>query len=310
MRAAFVGLRPIAVTAAFVVSMGQLTSSVAQVGVPQPQAPQARANIDPKVITILQASCDTLGAAQTMTFNAVDTFQRASANGQPLFHTVVNHVAMQRPDKLRVVKVGDGTPNEFYYDGKTMAVYVPSLDVISIADAPSTIDRMLDSAWDVAALYFPFANVLVSKPCSALDGRVKSAFYVGQSTVVGGTKTDVVAVAGSKVQAELWIGVADHLPRMLREIYLNVPAHPQYETEYSDWHLDAPVEASNFSSGKTAAAKHVPFEPVGARPPPSTSPSRSTQPPARAVPEDHLLPPLGSDGTMQFRAQRASIIGD
>ena len=309
----FVGLKHVAVTVALVISMGQLTSSVAQVGATQQQAPAIPANIDPKVIAILRASCDALGAAQTMTFTAMDTFQRAAASGQRKFnaHVVLNHVTMQRPDKLRVLKLGDGTPNEFYYDGKTFAIYVPSTNVISIADAPTTVDQMLDSAWDVASIYFPFANVLVSRPCSALDGKVKTAVYVGQSTVVGGTSTDVVAVTGRKVQAELWIGVADHLPRMLREIYSSVPGHPQYQTDYSDWHLDAQVEASDFGSGKAATAKRVPFEPVGASPPPSASPSRSAQaPPARAAPEDRLLPPVGDDGTQQFRAQRASIIGD
>ena len=35
---------------------------------------------------------------------------------------------------------------------------------------------------------------------------MKSAFYVGQSVVVGGTTTDIVAVTGGGVQAELWIG--------------------------------------------------------------------------------------------------------
>jgi hypothetical protein len=306
----FVGLQRVAVTVALVLNMGQLTSSVAQVAAAQQQAPVTPANIDPKVIAILRASCDALSAAQTMTFTAMDTFQRAAASGQLLYHMVLNHVTMQRPDKLRVLKLGDGTPNEFYYDGKTFAVYVPSTNIISIANAPTTVDQMLDSAWDVASIYFPFANVLVSRPCSAMDGKVKTASYVGQSTVVGGTRTDVVAVTGSKVQAELWIGVADHLPRMLREIYSSVPGHPQYQTDYSDWHLDAQVNASDFGSGKAATAKRVPFEPVGASPPHSASPSPSAQAPARAAPEDRLLPPIGDDGTQQFRAQRASIIGD
>jgi hypothetical protein len=297
----FVGLQRVAVTVALVLNMGQLTSSVAQVAAAQQQAPVTPANIDPKVIAILRASCDALSAAQTMTFTAMDTFQRAAASGQLLYHMVLNHVTMQ---------LGDGTPNEFYYDGKTFAVYVPSTNIISIANAPTTVDQMLDSAWDVASIYFPFANVLVSRPCSAMDGKVKTASYVGQSTVVGGTRTDVVAVTGSKVQAELWIGVADHLPRMLREIYSSVPGHPQYQTDYSDWHLDAQVNASDFGSGKAATAKRVPFEPVGASPPPSASPSPSAQAPARAAPEDRLLPPIGDDGTQQFRAQRASIIGD
>jgi hypothetical protein len=291
-------------------SVAQPAPSAAQVGATQQQAAATPAAIDPKAIAILRASCDALGTAQTMTFTAEDTFERPARNGQPLYHTVLSHVTMQRPDKLRVLKLGDGIPTEFYYDGKTMALYVPLTNVISAADAPATIDEMLDSAWDRAAIYFPFSNVLVARPCSVLDGRVKSAFYVGQSTVVGRTTTDVIAIAGTEVQAELWIGSADHLPRMLREVHSSVHGHEEYQTDYSDWHLDARVEPADFGSDKAATAKLVPFEPIGASPPPIGSPRRSAQAPAGEAPEDQPLPPIGSDGSMQFRAQNAGIIGD
>jgi hypothetical protein len=290
--------------------MGRLDASLAQAGSAQQQAPAVSTAIDPKVIAILRASCDTLSAAQTMTFTAVDTFERSVGNGQPLYYTVLNHVKMERPDKLRVLKLGDGIPNEFYYNGKTMEVYIPSADMVATADAPSTIDQMLNAAWNVATIYFPFAHVLVSKPCAILDDRLRSAFYVGHSIVVGGVNTDVVAVTGDDVQAELWIGVADHLPRMLREVYSNVPGHARYQTDYSDWHLDAPVKAGDFDSAKVATAKRVPFQPTAAAPPPSASPSPGAWPRAGEAPPGQPLPPMGGDSVIQWRAQRASIIGD
>ena len=146
------------------------------------------ATINPKVTTILRAACDKLSAAKNMSFTTVDTYERAARNGQPLYYTVLNQVTLQRPDKLRVIKLGDGIPDEFYYDGKVMAAYVPSTDLVAAADAPPTIDLMLDAAWHVGAIYFPFGDVIVSKTCAVID-KLISAFYVGQSVVVGGTKT-------------------------------------------------------------------------------------------------------------------------
>jgi hypothetical protein len=303
-------LKHAAIVAVFVVSMGHLNSSAAQDAATQQRTPAVWATLDPKVIAILRASCNALSSAQTMTFTAVDTFERAAHNGQPLYHTVLDHVTMQRPDKLRVLKLGDGIPNEFYYDGKTMTVYVPLTNSVAIADAPPIIDQLLAAAWNVAGIYFPFAHVLVSQPCSVLDGNVKSAFYVGQSTVVGGIKTDVVAVTGSNVQAQLWIGVADHLPRMLLEIYSNAPGHTHYRTDYSDWHLDTRVEAGDFGSDKADAAKRIPFEPAGASPPPTRSLSRSAQAPTGAAPDDQPLPPRRGDGKLLLGVQKASLIGD
>src|SRR5690349_6824175 len=164
-----------------------------------PQAPP----IEPKAVDILKASCDALSMAKAMSFTAVSTYERAARNGQPLFYATKNEVTMQRPDKLRVITPGDGIPDEFYYDGKAMMAYVPSQDLVAVADAPPTIDQMVDIAWEKAAIYFPFADVILSKPCAVFEEHgINSAFYVGQSKVVGGTPTDMVAVAGDNVQAE------------------------------------------------------------------------------------------------------------
>jgi hypothetical protein len=246
--------------------------------VAQPSAPtQLPPKIEPKALSVLRSACDTLSRAQTMGFTAVDTYERAARNGQPLYYTVLSRVTLQRPDKLRVIKLGDGIPDEFYYDGKTISAYVPSTDLIAVADAPPTIDQMLDAAWHVGAIYFPFGDVIASNPCAVFE-KLTSAFYVGQSIVVGGTKTDIVAVAGDGVQAELWIGADDHLPRMIRVVYTNEPAHAHYQTEYMDWRLNTPADATAFRSSKVGTAKRISFSPPGAVPPPRTAASTGQMP--------------------------------
>src|SRR5215471_9172840 len=186
--------------------------------------------IEQKAADILKTACDTLASAKAMSFSALSTYERAARNGQPLFYSTLNKVTMQRPDKLLVITPGDGTPDEFYYDGKKMMAYVPSEDLVAVADAPPTIDQMIDTAWDKAAMYFPFADVVVTKPCAVFEEHgLNSAFYVGQSKLIGGTTTDMVAVAGDNIQAELWIGAADHLPRLVRVVYPHEPARALYQ---------------------------------------------------------------------------------
>jgi hypothetical protein len=257
----------------------------------------APATIDPKVTAILRASCDTLSAAQTMTFTAMNTYERVASNGQPLYSMVLNHVTLQRPDKLRALRLMDGIPKEFYYNGKTITVYLPSTDVVSVADAPPTIDQMLDAAWDVAGVSFSFANVIDSKLCAIIDKIVKSGSYVGQSSMVGSTTTDVVAIAGDNIQAEVWIGATDHLPRMVRASYPDMSTHPRYETDYSDWHLDAQVDAGDFASVKATTAKQMPFDPPGPGRPPGmvashaeASEKQPTPPGGEAVEKEFVHP--------------------
>jgi hypothetical protein len=228
------------------------------------QSPSAHPAIDPKAVAILRASCAALSGAKTLSFTAVDTYQRAARNGQPLYYTVKSDVTLQRPNKLRVIKSGDGVPDEFYYDGKTVMAYVPSQDLVAVADAPPTVDEMLASAWDRAEIHFPFEDVIVSDPCDVYDEGLKSAFYVGQSKVVGGVLTDVIAITLEHAQGEIWIGVDDHLPRMIRTNYPNEPSRANYETDYSNWRLGPPVDASTFTSDKAAAAKRIAFQPPSA----------------------------------------------
>jgi hypothetical protein len=202
--------------------------------------------MEPQAIEVLKAASAKLAAANTLQFTAVSTYERAATNGQPLYYSLVHNVTVEKPDKLRVITPGDGTPDEFYYDGKTMMAYVPGAELV--ADAPPTIDKLLNEAWDKAAIYFPFEDIIASDPFAELSKQMKSAFYVGRSIAVGGVPTDMVAVAGEDVAAEVWIGVDDHLPRLVRVVYANEPAHAHYETQFSNWKLGEPVPSAAFTS--------------------------------------------------------------
>ena len=138
--------------------------------------------LEPKAIDILQAASARLAAARTMRFTAVIDYESPSLLGPPLIYTTKSDVALQRPDKLRVITPGDGPPSEFYYDGKVMMAFAPTENLVAVADAPPTIDAMLKAAYDSAAIYFPFSDVIVADPYKDIAEGLKVAFYIGQST--------------------------------------------------------------------------------------------------------------------------------
>jgi hypothetical protein len=262
-----VRLARLAVAAATCLSVA---TAVAENAVPAPtaKAHAAAPRLEPKAVEILKAASDTLRQAKTMSFTAIATYEKSAVNGQPLYYSSVHDVTLQRPDKMRVITRGDGTPDEFYYDGKTMMAYVPGKELVAVADAPATLDELVDHAFEKAAIYFPFADVLSSDPYAELSKAINSAFYVGRSIAVGGVTTDMVAVAGPDVAAEIWIGADDHLPRLVRVVYANEPAKARYQTEYSQWKLGAAVDPGVFSSQKAAAARRIEFAPPGGGPAP------------------------------------------
>jgi hypothetical protein len=81
-------------------------------------AVQPKPVLEPKAIEILKALCDRLAAARSMSFTAEVTYESPSRMGFPLAYTTKSEVVMQRPDKLRVITLGDGPASESYYDGK------------------------------------------------------------------------------------------------------------------------------------------------------------------------------------------------
>jgi hypothetical protein len=222
--------------------------------------PAPQPGVEPDAVAILKAMSEKLAAAKTISFTAVSTYESPAVNGQPLYYTTVSQVVVGRPDKLRVVTPGDGPPTEFYYDGKTMVAYDPATNLAAVADAPPTIDAMVKAAYDKAAIYFPFVDFIVADPYKDMEGSLKSAFVVGRSDAVGGTLTDMVAIADDNVQAEIWIGVADKLPRMMRAVYPKDPAKNRYETEFSNWRLNGRVDPNVFASARALKAPRMDFK--------------------------------------------------
>jgi hypothetical protein len=237
--------------------------------VPPPPSPPvvflpSQPELEPKAVELLQAMSARLAAAKTMSFTAVATYESPARTGQPLAYTTRSEVTLQRPDKLRVITPGDGPPSEFYYDGKTMMAYTPGAELVAVADAPPTIDAMLKAAYDLAAIYFPFTDVIVADPYGDIAPGLKLAFVVGQSRVVSDTLTDMVAVADDTAQAQVWIGAEDRLPRMIRATFFNERGNFRHVVELSDWRIDPPVPAGTFASDKAAQAKRIKFAPPGA----------------------------------------------
>ena len=66
--------------------------------------------------------------------------------------------------------------------------------------------RRLVAAYEGASIYFPFTDVIVSDPYQDMSGDLTTAFYIGQSEVVEGIKTDMVAFATKDVFAQIWVG--------------------------------------------------------------------------------------------------------
>jgi len=233
-----------------------------------PASTQAPPALEPKALEILKAASDRLASARTLEFTAVETYESPSRQGYPLVYANKTEVTMQRPDKLRVITLGDGPSSEFYYDGKTMTAFAPAENLVAIADAPPTIEAALEAAFHSSGTYFPFTDLIVPDPYKDMLPGLTLAYYVGQSHVVANTTTDIVAFVGNGLSGEMWIGAQDKLPRVIHVLYLDDPAGLRHNLLLTDWKIDPAVQANAFTCSSAASAKRIPF----AHPHPESSP--------------------------------------
>jgi hypothetical protein len=246
-------------------SAEQLAGGVAAAGPADAATPATppdlglRVELEPKALELLKTMSSRLAAAKAMTFTAVTTYESPARTGELLAYSTISEVTLQRPDKLKVITPGDGPPSEFYYNGKTVMAYAPEAGLVAVAEVPPTIDAMLESAYRAAAIYFPFTDVIVSDPYSDLADKLRIAFVIGQSRVVGEVLTDMVALVTDDVHMQVWIGAEDKLPRMIRATFAGEPGNYRHVLEFSNWHLDPPISEGAFTSAAAASANRMAF---------------------------------------------------
>jgi len=251
--------------------------------------PPPRPTPEGKAVDILKASCQKLAAATSMTFRALGAYEVPSLWGPPLIYGRIYEVALQRPDKLRIITVADGPRAEFYDDGKMMMSFHPAENLVAVTDAPPTIEKALEKLFNVSGTYFPFTDVVVADPWGDMQPGLTGAFYVGESSLVGGVTTDVVAYEDDGVFIQMWIGKEDKLPRMARAQFHDDPQQLRQSVQFTDWQLDLAVPSDGFTTAKAASADKIPFNPPRMKPdtPAAAHPigTRAKKPPAGSAPK-------------------------
>ena len=248
----------------------------------KPPATPPKPDLEPKAIELLKAVSSRLAAAHTLSFTAVQMFESPSRQGPPLAYAKKTDATLQRPDRMRVIISGDGPASEFYYNGKTVTAFAPGENLLAVSDAPPTIDAMLEAVYHSAGVFFTFTDLVVADPYKDMAEGLTLAYYVGQSHVVAGTTTDMVAYIDNGVFIQLWIGSEDKLPRMVRAIFLDDPDHLRSEVQFSNWQLDVNVPPDAFTPPNAAVnAKRIPFADIKTQAAAGTMPSATPNSPQR-----------------------------
>ena len=142
----------------------------------QPPAASEAPIVAPRADTLLKQMADYIGSAQQFTFHADISFDHVLPSGQKLQYMASEDVALKRPDGLYVEWSGDLGQRQFWYDGKSVALYDPGTGFYGSDSAPANMDSMLDKVEAVLGFSPPLVDLMYTDPYRAVgtDLRVRS----------------------------------------------------------------------------------------------------------------------------------------
>ena len=153
---------------------------------------------------------------------------------------------LNRPDKLRIRRTGGYADVELVYDGKTLSLYGNNAKSYVQADAPGTVDELVDTLQASTGAAMPGTDLLLTKSYDELMSNVIDGRHIGQG-VVDGVECEHLAFRGVDTDWQIWIETGPKpVPRKYVITSKTLAGAPQYTLRIKDWKTDAIADADAF----------------------------------------------------------------
>ncbi len=169
-------------------------------------------------------------------------------------------VLVDRPGRIKVTRKGGYADVELVFDGKTVSVLGKHANAYAQADAPGTIDQLVDLLRERYAVDMPGADLLLSNAYLVLSEDIIDAKYIGHG-VVDGVESDHLAFRNQDTDWQIWIERGERpIPRKYVITSKAVAGAPQYTLRITEWKSDAQIGDDAFAFKPPADAKKVEIE--------------------------------------------------
>jgi hypothetical protein len=199
----------------------------------------------PDPAQIVREMFDTLAGARQLTFKATRRLDAALVIGGSVAESAAIEVWVSRPQHIRARSVSDAGVRVLYADGQTVSLSDEAMKVYATAPLAGTIDQMVDALDARYGFTPPLAEFIVNDPHKKFSAQIQGSQYKGREAI-NGVDCDRVTVTGEIADADLWIAVADHLPRKFVATFKDREGGPQLSVDFADWNLAATLDESVF----------------------------------------------------------------
>jgi len=207
---------------------------------------------DPTGDQILRQMSDRLASAHSFSFKATREIDASLLPGISLSGKARISAVVQRPDKFAVRSVTKDDSRQFIADGRTLTLFDSRKNFYAVVPMRKTIDALVDEMDSKYGFTPPLADFALSNPYQEFRRQARTVVLLGRATTgggifgIGGVECDRLLLKGPVADAELWIGVRDHLPRKLVATF-HRRGHPRVQVDFQTWILDPSVTSDSFT---------------------------------------------------------------
>jgi hypothetical protein len=206
---------------------------------------------------ILKAMADYVSSQQTISASVDTSIEIVSHELQKIQFASSGQVTISRPDKLRLSRTGGYANAELFFDGKTVTLEEKDRSIYMQADAPGSIDELVQRLRDDLQVDIPGADLLLSKPYDQLIEGVLDAKHVGQG-VIDGIECEHLAFRNLETDWQLWVEIGPRpIPRQYVITSKDMTGAPQYTLRVKDWQTNLTVGPDKFVFHAPANARKV-----------------------------------------------------
>ena len=200
---------------------------------------------EPNADQLLRQMSAKLGVARTCTFEATREIDPSLIPGGNLPQKAHVEVSVLRPNKFMSKSTSSGDARNFYADGRNLSEFDAAKNLYATVPMHTSIDGLAAQIQEKYGFTLPLLEVANGNIYQDIRHQVRGVSYLGRSNYSTGflgfnsVECDRVGLSGKLVDAEIWMGVNDQLPRKLIFTFKNRTGRPQVQFNLSNWNLNA-----------------------------------------------------------------------
>jgi hypothetical protein len=227
-----------------------------------PVAPvdEARAASNQKAAERLSAMTKFLASLPGYEVTCRGSYDVVQESGQKLEFLEVRQLALQRPDRLRVMhRSGEGGGELLVFDGKHITLFDEAAGVYAQAPQPGSLDDAIVYFVRDLGMRLPLARLFTHRSSEELAQRLQSVMHIERTDLLP-MSSDQIAGRVGDVDVQLWIAEGERpLPMRVVLTYVHEPGQPQYRADFVDWKTGPPRTPDAFRFSPPPGARRIAF---------------------------------------------------